>query len=129
MKSDSFGELRVEIKNRFTMLLFRPVLAESDGMVDKDRMGIAKHGEDGVVAVVVTLDSVGGDRVDREHGGVVKSTDNTVLPFETIARLERREIIIENKTDSTTVTTFGEKFVRYDVDSSGIVVAGEEFLP
>ena len=52
----------------------------------------------------------------------------TALPIETAAGLVRRKVVVKNKTLAATVT-LGEKFARHDVNSAGIAVAGEEFVP
>lgn len=45
-KRNSFGEFGIEVKNRLTELLFRPVLAEGDRVQDKRWMGVVEDGKD-----------------------------------------------------------------------------------
>ena len=97
-------------------------------MSDESRMRVVQNGKNGIVTIDTILDALGTNRVSREHGGVLKSTQNVVLPIEEVSRLVNRDVDAKFKTLTTTVA-WRQQFVRHNVDAAGISMSREEFIP
>jgi hypothetical protein len=99
-------------------------------MSHKGWVGVMKDGNDRIVPVGAAFQMLLRDGIDRKHRRVLEGMKNVLLPVETVARLVRWKIFVENKTLAATYpVTLGEKFVGHDVNSAGIAVAGEKFVP
>lgn len=127
-KRDGFSEFGMKFENRLARFLFGPVLTEGNRMSDEGWVRVMENGKNRGVAVGEGLHSRRIDRVGWEHSRILEGTKNIILPGKRVARLVRWEIVIEGKTDTTTMTV-EEKFIWDNIDTVGIAVAGEKFIP
>jgi len=97
-------------------------------MRDESWMTIMKNGNKSVVAIVAMFDAFSKDRAERKHGTVLESEENVSRPFETVARLETRKIVIEFKAHGSAMR-FREKFVGDDEDATCIAMISKAFIP